>query len=79
MTEGKVTIVKIDKLELNFKISAHLKTLLRKGNPHSGRRYLQNTYPPQAQYYLSIFDCIVWLLEGGNEDKNLEKSNSRKE
>lgn len=40
MKEGKVTIVKADKLELKFKISAHLKTLLRKGNPQSGRRYL---------------------------------------
>ena len=31
-----------------------------------------------AQYYLSIFDCIVCLLEGGSEDKSLEKAIHKK-
>ena len=52
----------------------HTKTLLGKVIPQSGRRYLQNTYPPQVWYYLFIFHSTICILGGEGGGKSLDQT-----
>lgn len=67
LKQDKVLTIKTDKLEL-IKLTkpVHPKVLLRKVNPQSRIRCLQNTYAPQALHYLSIFFIVlsVFCREG---------------